>query len=307
MGHEIDITNGKTVLTAPKGLSAFQLKVIALVIMTVDHIGAFAFEIPLVMRHQSYLRAVGRLAMPIFLFLLVQSIRHTRSKRRFILRLYLAGMGTELFVTAMNLLFGDRFRYFTPRNIIFTFFYTALYAVLIERLIESVREKQWRTLGLCVLGLALSLVPTVIYLPLLDGVYSLNGSDRMTFLLEGLLNSVVPSFYLMDYGIGAAILGVVMYFAGTKKRQCIVYAVFCALCIAGRIAGSFGVDFDRIPSFGFFETFFDYSQNRMIWALPFMLLYNGQRGRPCKWFFYWYYPVHRELIWLFTQVFFPLG
>ena len=72
-----------------KGLTAFQIKVIALVIMTLDHIGAFAFEIPIVAQYEGYLRRIGRLAAPLFLFLLVQSIRHTRNKPKFILRLYL--------------------------------------------------------------------------------------------------------------------------------------------------------------------------------------------------------------------------
>ncbi len=284
------------------GLTAFQLKLLAVVFMTIDHIGGIAFEIPIVMEYRGYLRLIGRLAMPIFLFLLVQSIRHTRDKKRFILRLYLAGMGTEMFVTVMNQLFGERFHYFTPGNIIFTFFYTALYAVLIEGLIRCVREKDRRKAGLYALGLALSLVPTAIYLPLLDGMYSINGSDRVRFLLEGLLNSIVPSFYSVDYGIGVIILGVAMYLAGTKKRQCLVYAAFCVLCIAGRYAARLGFDLDSIPSFGFFDTFFDYLQNRMVWALPFMLLYNGRRGRPCKWFFYWYYPVHREVIFLIAAL-----
>ena len=34
----------------------------------------------------------------------------------------------------------------------------------------------------------------------------------------------------------------------------------------------------------------------MALALPFMLLYNGQRGRGPKWFFYIYYPAHRYVI-----------
>lgn len=289
-----------------RGLTAFQLKILALVFMTIDHIGAFAFEVPIVMEHMFCLRLIGRLAMPIFLFLLVQSIQHTRSKRRFILRLYLAGLCTGLFVTVMNQLFGELYHYFIPGNIIFTFFYTALYAVLAERMIGSVRERQWRTLGLCVLGLALSLVPTAVYLPLLDGISSLAGTDRVTFLLQDLLDSLVPSFYSVDYGVGVMLLGAAMYLAGTKKRQCLVYAVFCALCFAGTLfAGAFGLELEMIPSLGFFPTFFDFLQAQMVWALPFMLLYNGQRGRPCKWFFYWYYPVHRQIIFLAAALIAP--
>lgn len=122
------------------GLTAFQLKIIALVFMMLDHIAAFAFEIPIVNRYSGYLRMTGRLAAPLFLFLLVQSIRHTRSKPKFLLRLYLAGMGAELFVTAMNICLGEVFSYFTPGNIIFTFFYTALYVVLIKSFFRWLRK-----------------------------------------------------------------------------------------------------------------------------------------------------------------------
>lgn len=34
----------------------------------------------------------------------------------------------------------------------------------------------------------------------------------------------------------------------------------------------------------------------MIAALPFMLLYDGRRGRPVKWLFYWFYPLHLAVI-----------
>lgn len=307
MEYTIENSNGETVLKNSKGLSAFQLKVIALIFMTLDHIGAIAFEVPFVMQYRSYLRTIGRLAMPIFLFLLVQSIRHTRSKKRFVLRLYLAGMGIGLFVTAMNQLFGERFNYFTPGNIIFSFFYVALYAVLIETMIKAGREKNWWTVGICVLGLAISLIPTVVYLPLLEMTYALNldGSSRVGFLLSGLLESILPSFSSVDYGIGVIILGVAMYFAGTKKRQCVVFAIFCAVCYAGALATQvWGLyDLMQIQTYGFAMTFLDRSQLKMFWALPFMVLYNGQRGHSGKWFFYIYYPLHRELIFLLAGTF----
>lgn len=286
------------------GLTAFQLKVIALILMTIDHIGAFAFEIPVVGAYKSYLRTIGRLAMPIFLFLLVQSIRHTRDKKRFILRLYLAGMGTGLFIAVMNLLFGERFHYFTPGNIISAFFYVALYAVLMETAIKAGRERSWRTLGLCCLALAVSLLPTVFFTAIREAVMPENASTRVIFLVDDLQFALLPSFGAVDYGIGVIILGVAMYFAGTKKRQCAVFAAFCAVCYAGAWAQSiWDLDFlTRMRTYGFVTTFFDRSQLRMFWALPLMLLYNGRRGRPCKWFFYWYYPVHREIIFLIAAL-----
>ena len=282
-----------------KGLTAFQIKVIALVIMTLDHIGAFAFEIPIVAQYEGYLRRIGRLAAPLFLFLLVQSIRHTRNKPKFILRLYLAGMCVELF------LIGETFSYFTPGNIIFTFFYIALYAVLFERIIDAWKKKDVQILVSSALFLMLSLIPTL--LSLFDVFHhvcvaiSPNPSTRTIFLINGLWNSLLPSFNSIDYGIGLVILGLIMYFAKTKGKQCAAFLIFCLVCFVGSIVAP-GKLFE-LQSFGFFMTFFDRFQCQMVFALPIMLLYNGEPGRKCKWFFYGYYPLHRELIYLIGELF----
>ncbi len=135
-----------------KGLTAAQIKWIALILMTVDHLGAFGFEIPAIGRYYTRLRAVGRLAMPLFLFLLVQSIRHTRSKPRFLLRLYVAGMCTELFVAATNFFLGDLFGVHSPGNILFSFFYAALYILLIEACTSALRARRFAAALLLVLA-----------------------------------------------------------------------------------------------------------------------------------------------------------
>ena len=93
--------------TLKKGLSTSAIKWIALFFMTLDHIAAFGFEIPIVGRFYNPLRMVGRIAAPLFLFALVQGLRHTSSRSKFLLRLYLAGVGAGLFVAVTDLLFGD--------------------------------------------------------------------------------------------------------------------------------------------------------------------------------------------------------
>lgn len=285
-----------------KGLTAFQLKVIALVFMTLDHIAAFASEIPIVDRYSGYLRMIGRLAAPLFLFLLVQSIRCTRSKPKFLLRLYLAGMCVELFVTGMNFCLGEVFIYFTPDNIIFTFFYTVLYVVLIEKLISAWKMKDIRSLAVSICFIVVSFVPTILSLcdVLSRVIMPANASTRVRFLVKGLYDSLLPSFNSIDYGIGFVLLGVFMYFAKSKNRQCLVFAMFCAICIIGAFMAP--DELYMIQSFGFVQVFFDPFQCRMILALPMMLLYNGKPGRKCKWFFYGYYPLHRELIFIIAHL-----
>ncbi|MBP7176215.1 MAG: TraX family protein [Thermoclostridium sp.] len=69
-----------------KCLNGFQLKVIAIVLMVIDHTGALFF--PQVM----FLRIIGRLSFPLFAFLISQGFLHTRSVKKYLLRLGVCGV-----------------------------------------------------------------------------------------------------------------------------------------------------------------------------------------------------------------------
>ena len=77
-----------------KGLSDSALKVIALVSMTVDHIAYYLME------HGSLvydlMRTMGRMAFPIFAFLLVEGYGHTRSTRKYALSLLAFALISEI-------------------------------------------------------------------------------------------------------------------------------------------------------------------------------------------------------------------
>ena len=60
-----------------KGLTNNQLKMIAVVSMTVDHIGHILF--PQIL----WLRMIGRLAFPIFAYMIAQGCQHTRSMGKY--------------------------------------------------------------------------------------------------------------------------------------------------------------------------------------------------------------------------------
>ena len=63
-------------------LSATGLKLIALAAMTIDHIAVYCFEFELVLQFREQLRLVGRIAAPLFLFCVVESVRHTKSRKK---------------------------------------------------------------------------------------------------------------------------------------------------------------------------------------------------------------------------------
>lgn len=63
-----------------RGLDAFTLKIVAIAAMTADHVGALLYPEAL------WLRVIGRLAMPIIAFLLVEGYHNTGSLGRYMLR-----------------------------------------------------------------------------------------------------------------------------------------------------------------------------------------------------------------------------
>ena len=94
-----------------RGLSGFDLKCIAVFSMLVDHIGAFLYPGELWMRY------VGRLAFPIFGFLIAEGFVHTSNVRKYMGRLLIFALISEIPY--------DLARYNTPvykdhQNIFFT-------------------------------------------------------------------------------------------------------------------------------------------------------------------------------------------
>ena len=68
-----------------KHLTSFDLKVIAIVTMTIDHIGFYLYP------EIEFLRIIGRIAFPIFAFLTAQSFRYTHNRNTYFIRMLLLG------------------------------------------------------------------------------------------------------------------------------------------------------------------------------------------------------------------------
>ena len=65
----------------------FSLKVIAIIAMTLDHIAVIAGSYGLTGSEYDFMRILGRLALPLFAFLIVEGVLNTKSFVKYIIRL----------------------------------------------------------------------------------------------------------------------------------------------------------------------------------------------------------------------------
>lgn len=147
--------SGELAAPARRGLSAAALKGIALASMTVDHFAASGLYLLLAVYFGGtgdwylHLRLVGRLAFPIYCFLLTEGFHYTRSRKRYALRLALFAVLSE---APFDLMCSGAAYDRTQQNVFFTLLLGLCALMIAEPLAR--RGQKWRALA-AVLGLAL--------------------------------------------------------------------------------------------------------------------------------------------------------
>lgn len=109
---------------AKTGLTSFDLKCIAVISMTIDHTGAVLFP------SEYWLRCLGRIAFPIFCFLIVEGFYHTRNLSRYLLRLGIFAFVSEV---PFDLAFYGRCLEPAHQNVFFTLFLSVAMLAILER------------------------------------------------------------------------------------------------------------------------------------------------------------------------------
>ena len=136
-----------------KCLSGSWLKLLAVVSMLVDHLAAFYWQnVPafhtawLSIGHRAItpyvlMRLVGRLAFPIFAFLLVEGFVHTHSRKRYGINLFLFALISEI---PWNLIHSGTWHY-PSQNVFFTLFLGFLGLCAIEYFKD---QRKWQLASL---------------------------------------------------------------------------------------------------------------------------------------------------------------
>ena len=155
------------------GLTGNQLKIIAMITMTCDHVGMQIFP------HLLWLRVIGRLAMPIYAYMIAEGCRHTRDRKKYLMRL----LGMGLLCQAVYLV--------TMGSLYMCILITFSLSVLLICAADKVREgHDW-------------------------GVFSC--TVVAVFFLCTILPDLLPhTDYDVDYGLPGVVLPVLIYEGGIK-------------------------------------------------------------------------------------------
>lgn len=203
-------------------LDSFQLKCIAIVSMALDHTGAVLYP------SQIWLRCLGRIAFPIFCFLIVEGFFHTHDVRRYMGRLGVFALISEI---PYDLAFRGVPLEYAHQNVFFTLLIGIGMMVLLER------NREWP-------------VKAVILL--------------LAMWLAVLIRS--------DYNFRGVLLIFVFYIFHESWWLAVTAGGLWNFLYQGVIQ-KYGV----------------------LSVLP-LALYNGERGRKMKYFFYIFYPAHLLLL-----------
>ena len=202
-------------------MSLFILKIIGIVTMFLDHYHY-------IIGGSEILNVIGRIAFPIFAFTLNEGYVHTRSLKKYLLRLFIFAVSIQM----PSILFG----YDYPMNIFFTLF----------------------------LGLL--------------SIYIFN-LKKMNVILKIILIGFILFFsqkFKLDYGIYGIL--VIINFNIFRNNKFKILMNFLVLNI-------YNVIFPKV---------FDLPDTQLfsLISLVFIFMYNGEKGRSMKYFFYLFYPIH---------------
>ena len=112
-----------------KRLNSLTLKFLAMALMLCDHMWAALFPAA------EWLTCLGRLAFPIFAFLLAEGFFHTHNLRRYLLRLLLGAVLSEI---PFNLMYSGSVFYPFHQNVLWTFLLSLLLMALMDRVLPAV-------------------------------------------------------------------------------------------------------------------------------------------------------------------------
>lgn len=268
-------------------LNGFQIKLFAAAAMLIDHIGAFLIS------YDSQLypicRSIGRLAFPIFCLMIAEGARHTRSVPKYIGRLAVCAV---ISTPPYNLVHGAEWYSLEDTNVFFTLL-----------------------LGLAAIGSIKNLAPWI--LRRLGKSKSADNKKICVFLGTPFCIALYFAAYALNTDYGGYGVATIVIFYLLRDRQNAAWISFALLTFISydfmfflvpdaeiNVSASmvemnlYDIIKNRLWDKEFTIKFYNARQMLAVFAFIPTALYNEQKGRDAKYFFYLFYPIHLTAIWM---------
>jgi len=238
-------------------MSAFWLKIIALVAMIIDHMGAafpetFGFGF----------RVIGRVAFPIFVFLIAEGFYHVLKADdktrvwKFLARLFVFAIISEPFYdVVINHAAISEINFFNDTNIFYTLFLGGAAIVAYEKI------RKWQ-----------------------------EKSHIWIFIPVAFVLLLLAEFLSVDYGAYGVVFIFVMYVLRHWDKKFLLMALLCLWQHEFMIRALFTYGTDAYPSIVWALI------PATLVPVVLVAFYNGKRGLDLKRFFYTAYPLHLAII-----------
>lgn len=217
-------------------MTVFTLKIIAMIAMILDHV---KYAIPSTKCFAT--QYLGRIAFPIFAFLISEGFVHTHSKPKYMLRMLIFAIISEIpfYLFAHNIVHSQ---------VIFNIMFTFEFALVGLYIIDFLKKYE---------GFSKTL--------------------NYVMMIASLMIILDFSFFIHpDYGwFGVVIVWIFYIF---KKSKILTSISFTILVELYYLSIGYGKDYKMIIF--------------TLIPLIFIFLYNGERGKKLKYFFYIFYPAH---------------
>lgn len=257
-----------------KKLTAFQLKVIGIILMVFDHVHQmFYFKgIPI------WFSMLGRLVAPIFLFLSAEGFHYTRNKLAYIRNLLVGFWIMGVIDLALPMALPHE-----PVTLINNIFGTLLLGVLTMYCYDGFRNwRQNKKQGWIAVGvLALIFGYTAFFMQLFNNIEHLNINVFRFFTI------LFPTLLTNEGGPTLVLLALFFYIFREKRTfQIVTLLVFSLISTGFNFTGLFSSNIQWMSAF----------------TAILIALYSGKEGKKMKWFFYYFYPIHIVILYVLSAL-----
>ncbi|CAH1852392.1 TraX family protein [Convivina praedatoris] len=247
-----------------RGLNTFDIKVIGVILMVIDHMHEmFFYALP------DWLSAFGRPVGTMFFFVSVVGFSHTRSKRKYLSRLYVGAVIMaigSLIITNIVPSYGPMNNLGLINNIFRDLFLGVVLMYGVDFIDRFMKTKRFSDI---LAGIGLILLPILLAIPMLF-MAQLPTNVLMAY------SSLVPNMMTAESNFMIYIIPLLYIFREKRLAQVLIIVLASLISIfAGGI------------------------QWLMILAVIPVYFFNGQKGRSMKGFFYIFYPAH---IWILYTI-----